>query len=94
MGQETATALALAVHELATNALNYGALSVPVGTLDISGTMDDATIVLSWAEQGAPDIGPDRKAEGYGSTLVRQTIEGQLGSAIDYDWTPKARSSS
>lgn len=46
VGQETVTALALAVHEPATNALKYGALSVPAGTLDISGTMDDATIVL------------------------------------------------
>lgn len=87
VGQETATSLALAVHELATNALKYGALSVATGTLDISGTMDNDVVQISWAEQGAPEIDRDRKSHGYGSELVQQTVEGQLGGSIAYDWT-------
>ncbi|MFN3524650.1 MAG: HWE histidine kinase domain-containing protein, partial [Paracoccus sp. (in: a-proteobacteria)] len=54
VGQAAATALALAVHELATNAVKYGALSIDTGTLDISGSIKGPHVEICWTEQGGP----------------------------------------
>ncbi|WP_228461901.1 sensor histidine kinase [Paracoccus liaowanqingii] len=87
VGQDTATALALAVHELATNSVKYGALSVDDGTLDISGTTAGEDVQITWTEQGGPAVAAPPQMGGYGSSLVRQTIEGQLGGSVRYDWS-------
>ncbi|WP_211242313.1 sensor histidine kinase [Paracoccus gahaiensis] len=87
VGQDTATALALAVHELATNSVKYGALSVEDGTLDISGTMEDDMVQVTWTEQGGPPVPKAPETDGYGTSLLRQTIEGQLGGSIVRDWS-------
>jgi len=87
VGRDTATALALVVHELATNSVKYGALSVEGGTLDVSGSMDGEDVQIRWSEQGGPDVATPPDLEGYGSRLVRQTVEGQLRGSISYDWS-------
>lgn len=87
VGQDTATALALAVHELATNSIKYEALSVDEGTLDISGSMKGKDVQINWTEQGGPAVDARPEMTGYGSSLVKQTIEGQLGGTVTYNWS-------
>jgi two-component sensor histidine kinase len=87
VGQATATALALVVHELATNSVKYGALSAGDGVLDVSGSTADEDVEIVWTEQGGPDVPAPAGLTGYGSSLVRQTIEDQLSGSVAYDWT-------
>lgn len=89
VGEAAATTLALIIHELATNSLKYGALSVDTGILDLSGSTDGDDLVLVWTERGGPLVEPPNGAEGYGSKLVRRSVAGQLGGSIDYDWSAK-----
>ena len=57
VGEAAATTLALVIHELATNSLKYGALSVACGTLDVSCTADDSEdLVVVWTERGGPPV--------------------------------------
>jgi two-component sensor histidine kinase len=88
VGEATATTLALIVHELATNSLKYGALSTETGTLDVSGVVEDAEMVVTWTERGGPPVAVPTGAAGYGSKLVNRSITGQLGGSIAYDWAP------
>jgi two-component sensor histidine kinase len=87
VGEAAATGLALVVHELATNAMKYGALSVPTGTLDLSSQPDGDDIVLTWLERGGPAVSAPGGSEGFGSKLVRRSVARQLGGSIDHDWS-------
>jgi len=87
IGESSATSLALIIHELATNSLKYGALSVDAGTLDVSAVSDGTEITITWTERGGPIVEPPNGAEGYGSNLVRRSLSGQLGGSITYDWS-------
>lgn len=87
IGEGPATSLALIIHELATNSLKYGALSVEAGTLDVSGATDGNEVTIVWTERGGPTVEPRNGSDGYGSDLVRRSISGQLGGAITYDWS-------
>ncbi len=86
LGADSALALSLAMHELATNASKYGSLSVPQGTLVLrwSDKWRDqrAQLVLDWIETGGPRTAPPEK-QGFGSKLVRTVIERQLNGAVD-----------
>jgi two-component sensor histidine kinase len=86
VGEGAATGLALVIHELATNSLKYGALSIATGTLDVSGKIIDDQVEIVWSEQGGPQITPPSKVEGYGSQLVARTMQGSLGGSISYSW--------
>ncbi|AOH86747.1 histidine kinase [Sphingomonas panacis] len=85
VGEKAATGLALVIHELATNAMKYGALSVPVGTLDVSSVAEDDYIVVTWLEHGGPDVRAPEDS-GFGTRLVARTVTYQLGGTIAYDW--------
>ncbi|MCV9937386.1 histidine kinase [Boseaceae bacterium BT-24-1] len=87
VGELAATALALIIHELATNSLKYGALSADVGTLDVSGSLDDEDVKIVWTERGGPSVEPINGAGGYGSRLVVRSISGQLAGSINYNWS-------
>lgn len=86
IGEKAATTLALVVHELATNSLKYGALSVDTGLLDISGSTQDDNIIVVWTERAGPSVAP-RRGEGYGSKLLNRSVVGQLGGSIATDWS-------
>lgn len=86
VGEAAATGLALVIHELATNAVKYGSLSVPEGTLDVSGTMLGDDVEIRWTEQGGPPVVKPDGPGGYGSKLLRRTLTGHLGGSIDYRW--------
>ena len=86
VGEQATEGLALVVHELATNSLKYGALSSDEGVLDVSGRVVGDKVQIIWTEQGGPVTTMPEKDEGYGSSLVRLTAEGDLGGAVRYDW--------
>lgn len=86
VGGTSATTLALVVHELATNSIKYGALSVASGTLDVRCTAQDGEMVVVWTEQGGPPVTAPMDTIGYGSKLVTRSMSGQLGGAITFDW--------
>lgn len=83
------TGLALVLHELATNAVKYGALSSDRGQVDIGWQLSDGTLRLRWDERGGPVIEDAPASMGFGSKLVRSTITGQLGGTLRYDWRPE-----
>jgi PAS domain S-box-containing protein len=81
------TGLAMVLHELATNAVKYGALSTLSGRLDVQWKADRKSFYLVWKEVGGPSvIMPSR--EGFGSQLVRTSVTKQLGGTIEYNWQP------
>jgi two-component sensor histidine kinase len=84
VGEMAATSLALVIHELATNSLKYGALSIGSGMLDVSGTATDSEVCIAWTERGGPSVEPPR-GEGYGSQLLHRSVTG-LGGVIKTDW--------
>jgi len=88
VGEGAATALALVIHELATNSMKYGALSSPTGTLDVSSLADGDDLVLTWLERGGPAVAAPDAPAGFGSQLVRRSVTSQLGGRIEYDWSP------
>ncbi|MEN9289698.1 MAG: hypothetical protein RL317_1321 [Pseudomonadota bacterium] len=86
-----AQALALVAHELVTNAVKYGALSGPKGHVAIqwafTGAHTPDQLTLSWVEQGGFPIAPPG-ASGFGWTVIRTSVEDQLGGKLATDWGP------
>lgn len=78
---ERALALGLAVNELATNALKYGALSVPAGRLNVSWRLEAGHLVLEWRESDGPAV-QGAAIESFGSRLLKRLIEGQLSGSL------------
>ncbi|SEG63683.1 sensor histidine kinase [Bosea lathyri] len=79
------TALALVLHELATNAAKYGALSSPGGRLSINLARDDDILTLQWSERGGPEISAAPSPSSFGSKLEKATLGG-LGATIEREW--------
>jgi two-component sensor histidine kinase len=78
-------AMSMVIHELATNASKYGALSTEGGTLTIAWDKGAAGgMTLVWSEEGGPRVEPPSR-EGFGSRLVSQLTR-QLGGEIAYAW--------
>lgn len=86
VGETATTILALIIHELATNSLKYGALSVETGTLDVSCSAHDEAITIIWTESGGPHVEEPTVARGYGSKLLERSVTGHLRGSIAYDW--------
>lgn len=76
----------LLVHELATNAVKYGALSVEAGQVEAGwAILPDSSLRLHWIERGGPAVGAPA-SKGFGSTLIREVVQRQLGGALQIDW--------
>ena len=88
VGAEAATNVALVVHELATNAAKYGALSVPGGRVRISWAVAEGRLALSWEEKGGPVIAAPPMREGFGSELARRSVNGGLRGDLTFHWNP------
>ena len=86
VGESSITTLALVVHELATNSLKHGALSVDTGMLDISCSVRDESVTIVWTETGGPPVKTPAAERGYGSRLVERSVVGQLRGSIEYEW--------
>ena len=78
---KAAETFALAIHELATNAIKYGALSQPAGHVDVSWRVDDAAdptrIIFDWREKAGPRVKPPQR-KGFGSELLERTLAFEL----------------
>lgn len=85
---EAVTAFALLLHEFATNAAKYGALSTPDGQVEITTTESGGFLVLVWKESGGPLINCHPVHEGFGTVLTRMTVTSQLSGEVTYDWQP------
>jgi PAS domain S-box-containing protein len=81
-----ATGFALVLHEFATNAAKYGALSVPSGRINIACSELDDLVSLTWTEIGGPRIDNPPTSEGFGSQLAHATITGRLGGTLSREW--------
>lgn len=84
-------ALAMAVHELATNATKYGALSAPGGVLTLTWELvgtPPQRLRLVWQERGGPPVQAPPKGSGFGTRVLHATLTRQLGGTIDQRWEP------
>ncbi|WP_341212869.1 GAF domain-containing protein [uncultured Limimaricola sp.] len=89
IGPTATTSLALILHELATNAAKYGALSTHKGVVAVDWTWSEAGLSLTWKETGGPHVVEAPRRGGFGSQLARLSATGQLGGSIDFDWHPE-----
>lgn len=90
LGPSAVTNLALLLHELATNAAKYGALSQSNGGLEIAWAADDETLHLDWAEHGGPPLTAKAgEVTGFGSLLIDRIVADQLGGKIVRHWNPE-----
>lgn len=85
----SATPIGLVIHELATNAAKYGALSLADGRVRLASTVQDGRVRLTWEEQGGPPISGPPEKPGFGSRLTEMSIVRQLGGTIERDWLPE-----
>jgi two-component system, chemotaxis family, CheB/CheR fusion protein len=78
-----AVSVALALHELATNAVKYGALSAPTGKVEIGWQLDPSkhALTLRWRERGGPPVAAPT-TNGFGSRLLRSTFSGEGERAV------------
>ena len=82
---KTAESIGLAIHELTTNALKYGALKVPEATLEIRWKTDPGErsrrqLRLVWLEQGVPAVPIHPEREGFGRELIEEALPYRLGA--------------
>jgi PAS domain S-box-containing protein len=75
--------LAVMLHELGTNSVKYGALSVPKGWVAVSWTVTDDVLNLQWIERGGP-IASAPTRRGFGTTLIEQSAKSEGGKAERY----------
>ena len=83
-----AQGLALALHEMATNAAKHGALSSMAGKVSVTWQAQPESLVLQWIETGGPRIVPP-PARSFGLNVIRASIENQLGGKATFDWSPE-----
>ena len=84
---ETAQIIALVLHELATNAVKYGALSDAAGNVKLSWQCQQSKLSLQWEETGGPPVTPPT-IKGYGTKVITASIEQQLSGTATFDWRP------
>lgn len=83
-----AETLSLAIHELTTNAVKYGALSPADGKLAISWTMADGRFAFSWIESGVPGVSQTPEREGFGLELLRRVVPYELSAETEVEFRP------
>jgi two-component sensor histidine kinase len=86
VGEKAASALALVIHELATNAAKYGALSTVDGYIDLTCRCDGGTFRMVWQEVGGPPVTHEPSRKGFGTRMVARTVEAQLLGKIERDF--------
>jgi two-component system CheB/CheR fusion protein len=83
--QQPAQAMALALHELTTNAVKYGALSTPSGCIDIAWRLQPGRrLAMRWSESGGPPVKPPAH-KGFGTRVLTRICD-QLNGEITFDW--------
>ncbi len=90
LNSKAALALAMAFHELGTNALKYGALSHPAGAVRLAWSIDGdpAALTLDWSERGGPPV-VEPASRGFGSRLLERGLAAELGGAVQMIFAPE-----
>ena len=83
------TSLALLLHEFATNAAKYGALSADRGSVKVVFAEEGDSVVVHWSERGGPTVTAPNGRLGFGDVLSRIAVSDQLGGEIVRDWRPE-----
>ena len=92
IGGHAITSLALILHELATNAAKYGALSSHDGRLRVDCSIDSGVLRIDWTERGGPHLDGPPQMKGFGGVLTREVVTGQFKGELSYDWKPEGLS--
>ena len=87
LSPQTAVSLSMIVHELATNAIKYGALSLAGGRVAIDWTVEDDELRLHWAEAGGPPVTPPAHA-GFGTRLIKRGLSVDGRGSVDLKFAP------
>lgn len=87
LGPKTAIALSMAVHELCTNAIKYGALSREAGRVEIAWSVDQGQFCWMWREEGGPAVITPTQI-GFGSRLIERSLAAQLAAKVKMDYLP------
>jgi len=84
---KSAVALSMALHELGTNALKYGALSAEGGRVDLHWTTEDGRFRLRWQESGGPPVAPPART-GFGSRMIEHGLSAEFEGEVRIDYRP------
>jgi PAS domain S-box-containing protein len=84
LAPEQVQPVSMIVHELATNARKYGALSAPAGRVSVTWEMAQDGLAVWWKEAGGPPVAAPRR-DGFGSRLITQ-LSRQLDGSVELDW--------
>lgn len=92
VGPKAAQLLALAIHELATNAAKYGALSELGGSVTVTsafeGDGDESRLVIRWREDGGPQVTPPKR-QGFGTRLIKRVVAKALRADVAMEYPPE-----
>jgi PAS domain S-box-containing protein len=88
VGGQAVTGLALLLHEFATNAAKYGALSSAKGQLAVNWSDENGAVTLVWRESGGPRVPGEPENSGFGSMLTNATVT-QFGGKLSREWLPE-----
>jgi two-component sensor histidine kinase len=86
IGGHAVTSFALLLHEMATNAAKYGALSTLKGRIAVDWRVVEDTLHLTWWEKEGPTVSGEPLNSGFGTALAEATIKNQFGGSISRDW--------
>ena len=85
-----ALSLGLAIHELATNAAKYGALSVPAGRVAVTWQLITQDLArIEWAERGGPPVDQEARKRGFGTELIEKIVAHELRNPVDLRFEPE-----
>lgn len=91
LSPDQAVGLGLILHELASNAMKHGSLSVPSGKVDLDwktqGRKGARRLVLTWRETGGPEVQPPDR-QGFGSILIRRSLAKVIDSDVTHEFRP------
>jgi two-component sensor histidine kinase len=83
---KAALSLAMALHELCTNAVKYGALSDEDGQVSVDWALtDDHRLIITWRESGGPSITAP-SSTGFGSRMIERAMAADLGATVNFDY--------
>lgn len=85
MAPKVTTALSIALHELATNAVKYGALSNEKGSVSIAWALEGDDLKLRWQEKNGPPVSPPSR-RGFGSQVIERGLALELQSTVNLDY--------